>query len=213
MSYFNKFALLITSTVFSFNVFATTVTFVGDGILEENYYTTTNIGTTTVSLTYDANDMSVSNTFSWSGGNTGTRWSLGTATTVSITDGSGTSYSTLDFGGVSMFDQPGSFDQFNLEDTNTNIIAQWNDSSSDAFGPISTDFLVEEANFLNALINVLSFELSNGGLYLNPIDGDYDRTIELNNAVVTVTTGTAVPAPLSIALFALGVFGLIRRRA
>jgi hypothetical protein len=147
-----------------------TLTVTGDGILNTgSEETEAPIGTTFAEFTYDTEDFSLSNTFSFGARLTGSEWSAALPVPISVSAG-GTIYPVLPIVSISMFDQQDSFDQWNFE-TAGRIPLQWNDRTSSAFtGPITDDLEIASSLFANELANNASFQLSNGSgiLFLRP---------------------------------------------
>ena len=179
----------------------------GDGVLSQDGEST-QLGMTSLTFTYSPLDFSTGQIFSFDGNSTGTRWLANTPIAVNIKDGSGNIYAVNPIGGVSMYDQPSSFDQLNWETQNTNPVAQWNDGTSAVFGPVSANFPLMHQQFINAL-NSPQFLLSNGSTSMLPVLGMPNTTIEIQNATASVR---AVPEPSSSALLALSGFVLGLRK-
>ena len=187
--------------------------FVGDGVLLESVGQRP-LGTTTMSFTYDTSDFVINQTFSFSPNATGSRWLMGTPVPISIVDASSQSYNVDPIVGASMYDQPSSFDQFNWEGANTNIIAQWNDNTSNAFGAVSSDFDAMNPQFLAAL-GTASFLLANGNTQELTVLGLDSTRIRIDNAIASATV-VSVPEPstwvMGLAGIACGGWQMFRRR-
>jgi hypothetical protein len=187
--------------------------FVGDGVLLESGGQSS-LGTTTMSFTYDTSDFVINQTFSFSPNATGSRWVMGTPVPISIVDASSQSYNVDPIVGASMYDQPSTFDQFNWEGANTNIIAQWNDNTSNAFGAVSSNFDAMNSQFLAAL-GTGSFLLANGNTQELTVLGLDSTQIRIDNAIASATV-VSVPEPstwvMGLAGLACGGYSLFRRR-
>ncbi|MEX2112838.1 MAG: PEP-CTERM sorting domain-containing protein [Pirellulales bacterium] len=180
----------------------------GNGVLENLFAEVESLGISTLTFTYDEEDFTLSSIQTFPGG-TGRRFEANTPVPLILGGGAlGLSAGTMS--GASIFESTTN-DQFNFS-RGGGIMMQWNDLNNSTFvSPLPNTFAAASSLFRDRVANIPTFHLANGGVYLDEIDGDFEKALTIHNAVVTFTV---VPEASSFVLAALGLIGLVacRRR-
>lgn len=179
------------------------VTVVGDGFLvDPDHFEGMPVGPASLTFSYDTADFSLLETYDLGDGGTGSRWTVASPVPLTVVAG-GVNYGVDPMTAAAMFDQPTSFDQFDFFHGGSNILMQWNDSTSSAWGgPVTTDFEIAHALFIDQEATNPSLGLANGSVHLNPLDGNHELSLRIENADVTFVS-SAVPEPCTFLIWSL----------